>query len=119
MANLHVTEFSCLSQSSIGGGIVAPSGDAVTATQAVVTSAGSTQSAAFQGGAPGPGVNGNAGQATAPTRYIGVVAGANCSIAIGSNPTAVAGGWYISSSQPMLIIAVTPGEKIAVINDIP
>lgn len=120
MANLHITEFSGLANAGLGGGsIPCASGDAITAFQAVVTSAGSTQSAAFQTGSPGNGVNGNESAATPPTRFIGVVAGANCSIAFGANPTAAAGDFYIASSQPMQIIAVTPGEKLAVINDTP
>ena len=118
MANLHITELSGLSQSSIGGGIAAISGDAVTAVQVVAIGVLAT-SAAFQIGAPGPGVNGNAGAATPPTRYIAITAGANCSIAIGAAPVAVTGGFYISSQQAPLILAVTPGEKIACIADTP
>ena len=119
MANLHITEFSALANTGLGDSIPCLSADAITAFQAVVTSAGSTQSAAFQTGSPGNGVNGNESAATPATRFIGVVAGANCSISFGANPVAVAGQCYIASSQPMQIFAVTPGTKLAVINDTP
>lgn len=118
---LHITELSGLANTGFGGGsIPAISADAITSSQNVVTSAGSTQSAAFFPGGNQPQPGGLQGTALPPTRFLALTAGANCSVAFGANPTAVAGaGFYITSSLPPIIIAVTPGSKLAVIADTP
>lgn len=123
---LHITELSYLANTEQGDSLLAFSADCVTSTQAVVTSAGSTQSNAFYTppfvGAPGAnqGLNGvNNGAVNLPaTKWLSVYAGAPCSIAIGANPVAVTGGWFIGSSERVLI-KVTAGQKLAVIADTP
>lgn len=43
--------------------------------------------------------------------------GGNCHVAIGMNPTALATDMLISANDPPFVMAVNPGEKIAVIQD--
>ena len=44
--------------------------------------------------------------------------GGNCHVAIGMNPTAGAADMLVKASDPPLVIRVTPGEKIAAIQDV-
>lgn len=41
----------------------------------------------------------------------------NCHVAIGTNPTATSSDMLVKASDPPLVIRVTPGEKIAAIQD--
>ncbi|MGN6652116.1 hypothetical protein [Trinickia sp.] len=43
--------------------------------------------------------------------------GGNCHVAIGQNPTAGAADMLVKASDPPLVVRVTPGEKIAAIQD--
>jgi len=46
-----------------------------------------------------------------------ISATANCHVAIGTNPTAVATDMLIKASDPPYIVRIAPNEKIAVIQD--
>ena len=48
---------------------------------------------------------------------IQISATASCHVAIGMNPTATATDMLVKASDPPLVIRVTPGEKIAAIQD--
>lgn len=41
----------------------------------------------------------------------------NCRVAIGGNPTAGTADMLVKASDPPLVVRVTPGEKVAVIQD--
>lgn len=83
MSTLTITE---VGQRAIDGALVVPE----TATQSVTFAGTSTQSAVFQ----------------ASTRYLRIVSDATCSIAIGTNPTAV-------TNQPTRL-AANVAEVVAV-----
>lgn len=100
MSNLHISEFSGIAATDQSDSIVAYSADALRTTQTVALGASSTQSNAF----------------SASTTWVRLVAGAACSIAIGSNPTAAVGGWFIAAGAETLV-RVSPGYKVAAITD--
>ena len=51
------------------------------------------------------------------TYAVMLTASANCHIKFGVAPVAVAGDFLLKASDPPLIIGISPGEKVAVIED--
>jgi hypothetical protein len=104
MANLHVTEFFGLASGDQSTDIVMASAEAHLADQVVALTAASVASANFQ----------------RETRYIRLVAGGPCSIAVGVGPTAVLGGWFMNTGQELWVRVKGGGTfAVAAITDTP
>lgn len=89
---------------------------------AIVVNTVNTVSAAFQADSPPSfGPTGQAvGSAQLATRWILITAGANCSIAIGLNPVAVVGGWFMPAGSQLLVrVPANQGWSISFIADSP
>lgn len=98
MANLYITEFS--SQGVDGGSKapVVPVPQMPPLAQQVVTFTTTTQSAALN----------------ASTRFVRLIADADCHIEVGSNPTATTSSMKLISGQPEYF-GIGPGQKIAAV----
>ena len=121
--NLHVSEFDNLATTQSGDAAVAAyPADGNLANQTVAISGSSAQSNAFQSASP-PSFSGTPNQSnTSPvkqgTKWVLLYADIACSIAFGTNPTAVAGGWYMPAASSLLVrVPQNNSWKVAVISD--
>lgn len=81
MANLHITEYSGLGSTDQSDSLFLQSPDALKAVQLVPLGATSAVSAAFQ----------------PSTRFVRVVAGGPCAVAVGAAPVAALGGTFLNT----------------------
>jgi hypothetical protein len=89
---------------------------------AIVVNTVNTVSQPFQSDSPATfGPTGQAvGSAQLATRWLLITAGAACSIAIGLNPVAVVGGWFMAAGSQLLVrVPANQGWSISFIADTP
>jgi|SRR5580700_25025 hypothetical protein len=119
--NLHITEFSGLGATSQSDSVPLVDASSVRATQTVAISGSSTDSAAFQSAVTSGGQGADAQrqyETTPATKWVLLFADIACSIAFGTSPTAVVGGWYLPAATSILVrVPAGLSWKVAVIAD--
>lgn len=104
MASLHISEFNGLASADQSTDIVMASAEAHLADQVVALGATSVASATFQ----------------RETRYVRLVAGGPCSIALGVAPVAALNGWFLNTGQELWARVHGGGTwSVAAITDVP
>ena len=120
MASLHISEFYGLAGTVQSDSIPCVDAGAHNTDQVVAIGGSSISSNAFANANPSSfGPTGQAyGSVEQPTRWVLLTAGAACSIAFGTAPTAVAGGWFMASGSQLLVrVPENQTWKVAVIAD--
>jgi hypothetical protein len=121
--NLHISEFSSLGTTENDSSVPCLPADGNLANQEIAIGSSSVASAAFQSASPssfsGTPNQSNAAPISQGTKWVLLYADVACSIAFGTAPVAVAGGWYMAAASSLLVrVPANQSWKVAVIQDL-
>ena len=119
--NLHISEFSGLGATGQSDSVPLLDASSNRANQTVAIAGASASSAAFQSAVTSGGQGADAQrqvETTPPTKWVLLFADIACSIAFGTTPVAVVGGWYLPAATSILVrVPAGLSWKVAVIAD--